>query len=261
MGAGQREWLHEMVDKSRRESLQITLPQVGSKQSGTRAPRARPLDLRKCWRTNEHGHAEVGPVHPALGVHDRVPLPRQEVYRDACLHPAGDRRTPGSQTPYPRLLHRGGALATQRCRSSRGSTLRSGAACSAGMGSLAGRSYRQVPGHRAAWLPRPPTRPAPASPCSCPGSWTLPAGLPEPLPEALQRGPHHKVASFRQGKQVGGGAGRGLVCWPHCTQPSRRPRPVPEGPQLPARPSPRWLSSRGRRTPSVFLGGPSQEGS
>lgn len=101
MGAGQREWLHEMVDKSRRESLQITLPQVGSKQSGTRAPRARPLDLRKCWRTNEHGHAEVGPVHPALGVHDHVPLPRQEVYRDACLHPAGDRRTLRVSDPPP----------------------------------------------------------------------------------------------------------------------------------------------------------------
>ena len=38
MGAGQWEWLHEMVDKSRRESLQITLSQVGSKQSGTRGP-------------------------------------------------------------------------------------------------------------------------------------------------------------------------------------------------------------------------------
>lgn len=144
----------------------------------------------------------------------------------------------GSQTPHPRLLHRGGALATQRCQSSRGSTLRSGAACSAGMGSLAGRSYRQVPGHRAAWPPRPPTRPAPASPCSRPGSWTLPAGLPEPLPEALQRGPHHKVASFRQGKQVGGG-GRsrsGVLAALHTAQPqtsagSRRPSAA--GPSFP----------------------------
>ena len=50
VGAGQRKWLHEMVDKSCRESLQIPLPQAGSAQSGTRTHRARPLDLRKRWR-------------------------------------------------------------------------------------------------------------------------------------------------------------------------------------------------------------------
>ena len=112
-----------------------------------------------------------------------------------------------------------------------------------------------------------------------PGRLALPLGQPLPVPVPAQAlgpclpgsqspslKPCSEVRTTRsprsgRGSRWGGGAGRGLVCWPHCTQPSRRPRPVPEGPQLPARPSPRWPSSRGRRTPSVFSGGPSQEGS
>ena len=169
----------------------------------------------------------------------------------------------GSQTPHPRLLHRGGALDTQRCRSSRGSTLRSGAACSAGIRWApwqAGVTDRCLdtarPGRLALPLGQPLPAPVPAQalgPC-LPGSQSPSL---KPCSEVRTTGSPRSG----RGSRRGAGAGRGLVCWPCCTQPSHRPRPVPEGPQLAARPSPRWPASRGWRAPSVFSGGPSQEGS
>ena len=54
---------------------------------GDQDPPSQTPGPQKALALDDHGHMEVGPIHPALGVHDHIPLPQQEVCRDAVPPP------------------------------------------------------------------------------------------------------------------------------------------------------------------------------